>query len=116
MLGRVIELIFFFQAEAGIRDSVASRGLGDVYKKQLRAPNTSRISGLTPIHDLEESLGVEIENDEVSTFRGLIPGELGRIPARGDTLSLAVMRITIDEVDERRVIAARVVYERSARN
>jgi len=26
--------IFFFQAEDGIRDSVASRGLGDVYKRQ----------------------------------------------------------------------------------
>ncbi len=25
---------FFFQAEAGIRDSVASRGIGDVYKMQ----------------------------------------------------------------------------------
>jgi CBS domain containing-hemolysin-like protein len=44
----------------------------------------------------------------------LITGELGRIPARGDTLSLAGMRITIDEVDERRVIAVRVVYNRSA--
>ena len=27
-------LDFFFQAEDGIRDSVASRGLGDVYKRQ----------------------------------------------------------------------------------
>ena len=26
---------FFFQAEDGIRDSVASRGLGDVYKRQM---------------------------------------------------------------------------------
>ena len=29
-----MKLIFFFQAEDGIRDSVASRGLGDVYKRQ----------------------------------------------------------------------------------
>ena len=28
---------FFFQAEDGIRDLVRSRGLGDVYKRQLRA-------------------------------------------------------------------------------
>jgi len=83
--------------------------------RALRAPHTYRVSGLTPIHDLEEALGVEVENDEVSTFGGLITGELGRIPARGDTLSLAGMRITIDEVDERRVIAVRVVvYSRSA--
>lgn len=77
--------------------------------RALRSPNTYRISGLAPIHDIEETLGIEIENDEVSTFGGLITGELGRIPSRGDTLSLAGMRITIDEVDERRVIAARVV-------
>ena len=28
--------VFFFQAEDGIRDLVRSRGLGDVYKRQLR--------------------------------------------------------------------------------
>ena len=30
-------LFFFFQAEDGIRDLVRSRGLGDVYKRQLCA-------------------------------------------------------------------------------
>ena len=29
------DLFFFFQAEDGIRDLVRSRGLGDVYKRQL---------------------------------------------------------------------------------
>ena len=28
-------MVFFFQAEDGIRDLVRSRGLGDVYKRQL---------------------------------------------------------------------------------
>ena len=30
-------VFFFFQAEDGIRDLVRSRGLGDVYKRQIRA-------------------------------------------------------------------------------
>ena len=30
-------VFFFFQAEDGIRDLVRSRGLGDVYKRQLQA-------------------------------------------------------------------------------
>ena len=30
-------LVFFFQAEDGIRDRSPSRGLGDVYKRQIRA-------------------------------------------------------------------------------
>ena len=29
---------FFFQAEDGIRDLVRSRGLGDVYKRQVLVP------------------------------------------------------------------------------
>ena len=36
-----VELVFFFQAEDGIRDLVRSRGLGDVYKRQAR----SRLTG-----------------------------------------------------------------------
>ena len=31
----VFLVVFFFQAEDGIRDLVRSRGLGDVYKRQL---------------------------------------------------------------------------------
>ena len=31
-------MVFFFQAEDGIRDLVRSRGLGDVYKRQLMVP------------------------------------------------------------------------------
>ena len=30
-------MLFFFQAEDGIRDLVRSRGLGDVYKRQVKA-------------------------------------------------------------------------------
>ena len=32
----LLTCLFFFQAEDGIRDLVRSRGLGDVYKRQLK--------------------------------------------------------------------------------
>ena len=35
--------VFFFQAEDGIRDLVRSRGLGDVYKRQLQVMQTVNI-------------------------------------------------------------------------
>ena len=41
-------IIFFFQAEDGIRDLVRSRGLGDVYKRQVQA-----------IVDLTRNLGMK---------------------------------------------------------
>ena len=31
----MVDVFFFFQAEDGIRDLVRSRGLGDVYKRQV---------------------------------------------------------------------------------
>ena len=37
--------IFFFQAEDGIRDLVRSRGLGDVYKRQILYRKDTAISG-----------------------------------------------------------------------
>ena len=35
--------VFFFQAEDGIRDLVRSRGLGDVYKRQVFKNRSIRI-------------------------------------------------------------------------
>lgn len=70
-----------------------------------------RVSGLAPIHDVEEVLGVEIENEEISTFGGLITGELGRIPTRGESFQWERLEIEVTEVDERRVIAARVTVQ-----
>ena len=35
-LAVVLSMLFFFQAEDGIRDLVRSRGLGDVYKRQAQ--------------------------------------------------------------------------------
>ena len=34
-IGGGLNVVFFFQAEDGIRDAQESRGLGDVYKRQV---------------------------------------------------------------------------------
>ncbi|MGB0415654.1 MAG: hemolysin family protein [Coraliomargarita sp.] len=75
---------------------------------RLNAPDTFKISGLTPIHDVEEQLDLEIENDEVSTIGGLVTGELGHIPEQGERLTAFGMQIKVVEVDDRRVIAVEV--------
>ena len=53
-------------------------------------------------------LEIEINNEEVSTFGGLITRELGHIPKRGARLKCHGMDIIVYEVDDRRVIAASV--------
>eukprot|EP00658_Telonema_sp_P-2_P043255 TRINITY_DN3119_c0_g1_i2.p1 TRINITY_DN3119_c0_g1~~TRINITY_DN3119_c0_g1_i2.p1 ORF type:complete len:127 (+),score=53.09 TRINITY_DN3119_c0_g1_i2:82-462(+) len=44
---------FFFQAEDGIRDAQESRGLGDVYKRQVSTQSTGRFwSAMEPLTTL----------------------------------------------------------------
>ncbi len=82
----------------------------DIGEKEMvsRTPEGGfMVDGLTPIHDLEEITGLEVENDEVSTVGGLITAELGRIPEPGEKIQLEdpPLHLTIREVDEKRVIS-----------
>ena len=60
-------MFFFFQAEDGIRDLVRSRGLGDVYKRQLEmgaGPGTATIGLLSfyaKIAEANPSLEIHLE-------------------------------------------------------
>ncbi len=66
------------------------------------------VDGLAPLHDVAEALGVEIDNDEVSTFGGFIVAELGRMPKENSTVSLGRLQIRIVGANEKRVTMARV--------
>ena len=63
--------IFFFQAEDGIRDLVRSRGLGDVYKRQVRSSDHVQAKRLR--------IGPRIHDLEVSAFFLLPPAPLERV-------------------------------------
>lgn len=83
------------------------------------ADGSVRVSGLTAIHDIEEHLQVRIETDDVSTIGGLITAELGRIPGKGEVLVVENpgLQVTVDEVDEKRVISATLrVFSRAEEN
>lgn len=66
------------------------------------------VSGLTPLHELEDIFGIEIVSEEVSTLSGLITSELGRIPEVGEILHAQGLAFEVTQVDETRVIEARV--------
>ena len=52
-----IVMVFFFQAEDGIRDLVRSRGLGDVYKRQVLCRQVLLSSGDQFMH-IQGAVGV----------------------------------------------------------
>ena len=59
-------VLFFFQAEDGIRDLVRSRGLGDVYKRQL--DNYLDEDGGDPLAWAFGSLGVQDRARHLATL------------------------------------------------
>jgi CBS domain containing-hemolysin-like protein len=71
--------------------------------------NTWHISGLAPLHDLEERLGLPpVEEDDVSTFGGLIISSIGRIPKPKETATFRNLKVRILEADDLRVKFAEV--------
>ena len=50
-------MFFFFQAEDGIRDLVRSRGLGDVYKRQIHGITDAAIEHAPRFTDIAGEVG-----------------------------------------------------------
>ena len=75
-----VGVLFFFQAEDGIRDLVRSRGLGDVYKRQAHG------IGILPLH----GQGALVEFQRLRLVAELQAG-----------LRIACLLYTSDAADER---------------
>ncbi len=52
--------------------------------------------------DLDEILGVEIEDDEVDSVGGLMAKHLGKVPIPGSTVEVAGLRFLAEEAKGRR--------------
>ena len=66
-----------------------------------------KVSGLSSVHELPQEFRVE-EEEELTSFGGLITKELGRIPEMGETLKLKNLQIKILESDETRIFSTEV--------
>lgn len=68
------------------------------------------VTGRISLGELSETLGVDIESDEVGTVGGLIMERLGRVPRAGEQLKIAGFRVVVEQVRRRQVL--RVYFER----
>ena len=80
----------------------------EIFVIPLPDPNRFRVSGLAPLHELEERFNRPFESEKVSTLGGLVMDALERMPARGDTVFLEGPNadVRVDETNGRRVLWA----------
>ena len=71
-----------------------------------------RVAATMDIDDLEEALGVVIDEDEVDTVGGLLHKIGGRVPILGSTVEVAGLKLTAERMEGRRHRIATVLVER----
>ena len=84
--------VFFFQAEDGIRDLVRSRGLGDVYKRQIEIKKA-----------IEKKFGVHVVNIQTINHPGKIKSQFrksGRFEGRTARSKKAIVTLKAGETIE----------------
>ena len=61
------------------------------------------MKALTPIEDFNEYFGTEFSDEEFDTIGGLVTHKLGRLPKRGETVSIENISFMILNADNRRI-------------
>ncbi|MGH8442874.1 MAG: HlyC/CorC family transporter [Nevskiaceae bacterium] len=62
-----------------------------------------RVKALTQIADFNSAFGSDFSDEEHDTVGGLVIAHLGRLPRRGETLSIAGLKFQVLRADSRRV-------------
>jgi CBS domain containing-hemolysin-like protein len=65
--------------------------------------HTMRVNGRLPIDELSELVGVELPDEEWDTVGGLMAGMLGKVPVRGDEVTVRGVRFRAEKVQGRRI-------------
>ncbi|MEO5703332.1 MAG: transporter associated domain-containing protein [Gammaproteobacteria bacterium] len=66
------------------------------------------VKALTPIEEFNEHFSTDFSNEEFDTIAGLVVHHLGRLPKRGESLTLDNMRFKVLRADSRRIHLLRV--------
>jgi CBS domain containing-hemolysin-like protein len=67
------------------------------------------VEGAVGLDDVNERLGIDISNAEYDTIGGYVFGMIGRVPRIGDGVEAAGYRLSVEELDGRRVTMVRYV-------
>ena len=68
------------------------------------------VRALTRIEDFNEQFGTELDDEEYDTIGGLVIHQLGRLPRRGEAVTMDGVRFPILKADRRRVYTLRAQF------
>jgi CBS domain containing-hemolysin-like protein len=72
------------------------------------APLDFTVSGATEVEELEELFDVELAEDDFITVGGLVTHDLGRLPHKGETLTVKGLVLEVLDVDQRKIKKLRI--------
>ena len=75
----------------------------------LESSGRYRVKALTEIADFNAAFGTSFSDEDYDTVGGLVIAHLGRLPKRGESVSLEGLRIQVLRADSRRVYTLTVV-------
>lgn len=75
-------------------------------------PRQFLVRALTRIEEFNEYFGTDFENEEFDTIGGLVTHELGRLPRRGETVTVDGTEFRVQRADRRRIETLRVTTSR----
>jgi len=84
----------------------------DDHNIRKEAERQFHVRGVTRLEEFNEYFGTQLANDGFDTVAGLIMSRLGRLPRRGETLSIDGLEFRVVRADRRRIDALRVVSAR----
>jgi len=67
------------------------------------------VRGVTPIAEFNEYFGVDFSDGEFDTVAGLVMQQLGRLPRRGEALTIGDLELRVVRADRRRIELLKVI-------
>ncbi len=76
------------------------------------SPRTFLVRALTRIEEFNEYFGTRFTNEEFDTIGGLVTHQLGRLPRRGESVTVEAIEFRVQRTDRRRIDTLRVTTPR----
>lgn len=67
-----------------------------------------RLDGRTHVSTLDDLFAIDLEEEPYETVGGLILSALGQVPEPGESVEIHGLRLTVEQVDNRRILAVQV--------